>query len=123
MSSRLRSNNISNKLKSLPKTSGVYIFRDKSQKIIYVGKAVNLKNRVGSYFSGVKDPLRLHSLRVVTSVEPEQVKTRTLKASISNVEWVETGSEVGALFLESELIKRYKPRFNIELKDNKNFLY
>lgn len=96
------------KLKNLPKKSGVYFFRNRERKIIYVGKAVNLKNRVGSYFQRVED---------------KDIKTRKLVSNILDVEWVETNSEIGALILESEMIKRYKPKYNIELKDDKNFVY
>lgn len=102
------------KIKKLPKTSGVYIYRDKDKRIIYVGKAVNLKNRVSSYFIGEKDPLRFHS---------GQAKTKKLVSNIADLNYMETESEIGAIILESELIKRYKPKFNIDLKDDKNFLY
>ena len=95
------------KLKSLPAEPGVYFHRDANGKIIYIGKAAVLKNRVMSYFQkGHKDP-----------------KTRLLVADIIDTEWITVGSEVEALFLESEFIKRYKPKYNIDLKDDKNFIY
>ncbi|HVQ44008.1 MAG TPA: excinuclease ABC subunit UvrC [Candidatus Saccharimonadia bacterium] len=95
------------KLKTLPAEPGVYFHRDADKKIIYIGKAAVLKNRVMSYFQkGHKDP-----------------KTRLLVADIADTEWITVGSEVEALFLESEFIKRYKPKFNIDLKDDKNFIY
>ena len=95
------------KLKTLPAEPGVYFHRDAKGKIIYIGKAAVLKNRVMSYFQkGHKDP-----------------KTRLLVADIADTEWITVGSEVEALFLESEFIKRYKPKFNIDLKDDKNFIY
>jgi excinuclease ABC subunit C len=95
------------KLKTLPAEPGVYFHRDAKGKIIYIGKAAVLKNRVMSYFqNGRKDP-----------------KTRLLVADIADTEWITVGSEVEALFLESEFIKRYKPKFNIDLKDDKNFIY
>lgn len=95
------------KLKSLPAEPGVYFHRDAHGKIIYIGKAAVLKNRVMSYFqNGRKDP-----------------KTRLLVADIADTEWITVGSEVEALFLESEFIKRYKPKYNIDLKDDKNFIY
>ncbi|GAC1369369.1 MAG: excinuclease ABC subunit UvrC [Candidatus Saccharimonadales bacterium] len=95
------------KLKTLPADPGVYFHRDIKGKIIYIGKAAVLKNRVMSYFqNGRKDP-----------------KTRLLVADIADTEWITVGSEVEALFLESEFIKRYKPKFNIDLKDDKNFIY
>ncbi|MDB5178484.1 MAG: putative excinuclease subunit domain protein [Patescibacteria group bacterium] len=95
------------KLKTLPAEPGVYFHRDAKGKIIYIGKAAVLKNRVMSYFQNKhRDP-----------------KTRLLVADIADTEWVTVGSEVEALFLESEFIKRYKPKYNIDLKDDKNFLY
>ena len=96
------------KLKTLPNEPGVYFHRDGDKKIIYIGKAANLKNRVMSYFQTSKhrDP-----------------KTKLLMADIVDTEWVTVGSEVEALFLESEMIKRYRPKYNIDLKDDKNFLY
>jgi excinuclease ABC subunit C len=95
------------KLATLPAEPGVYFHRDAKGKIIYIGKAAVLRNRVMSYFqNGHKDP-----------------KTRLLVADIVDTEWITVGSEVEALFLESEFIKRYKPKFNIDLKDDKNFIY
>ncbi len=96
------------KLKTLPAEPGVYFHRDANRKIIYIGKAASLKNRVMSYFqvSRHRDP-----------------KTKLLVADIFDTEWITVGSEVEALFLESEFIKRYKPKYNIDLKDDKNWLY
>ena len=96
------------KLATLPAEPGVYFHRDDRGKIIYVGKAANLKNRVMSYFqtSRHRDP-----------------KTKLLVAAIAETDWITVGSEVEALFLESEFIKRYKPKYNIDLKDDKNFIY
>lgn len=98
---------ISKKLKELPKAPGVYLYRNSKGQIIYVGKAVNLKNRVSSYFQS----------RELDS------KTTKLVKNISEVEWVVCDSEIEALLLESELIKRYKPKYNIEWKDDKNYCY
>jgi excinuclease ABC subunit C len=95
------------KLATLPAEPGVYFHRDADKKIIYIGKASILKNRVMSYFQNKhRDP-----------------KTRLLVADIADTEWITVGSEVEALFLESEFIKRYKPKYNIDLKDDKNFIY
>jgi len=95
------------KLKTLPAEPGVYFHRDADKKIIYIGKAAVLKNRVMSYFQNKhRDP-----------------KTRLLVADIADTEWITTGSEAEALFLESEFIKRYKPKYNIDWKDEKNFIY
>lgn len=97
---------VQEKLKKLPTSSGVYLYRNDKGRIIYVGKAVNLKNRVGSYFIGDHEP-----------------KTEELVRNIADMEWIVAGSEIEALLLESELIKRYKPKFNILLKDDKNYCY
>jgi excinuclease ABC subunit C len=95
------------KLKTLPAEPGVYFHRDADKKIIYIGKAAVLKNRVMSYFQNKhRDP-----------------KTRLLVADIADTEWIIAGSEAEALFLESEFIKRYKPKYNIDWKDEKNFTY
>ena len=96
------------KLKTLPNEPGVYFHRDAERKIIYVGKAAVLKNRVMSYFQTLKN---------------RDVKTQLLIANIDDTEWITVGSEVEALFLESEFIKRYKPKYNIDLRDDKNWLY
>lgn len=99
--------NINDKLKTLPDNPGVYQFKNDSGKIIYVGKAKNLKNRVRSYFQ-----------KNVTSP-----KTSALVKKISDIEIIVTDSEIEALVLESNLIKEYKPRYNINLKDDKSFPY
>ena len=96
------------KLKTLPAEPGVYFHRDANKKIIYIGKAAVLKNRVMSYFQVSKH---------------RDQKTRLLVAEIAETDWITVGSEVEALFLESEFIKRYKPKYNVDLKDDKNFLY
>lgn len=79
-----------------------------SGEIIYVGKAAVLRNRVRQYFQSSRDM---------------DVKTRTLVADIAMTDWVETESEIDALFLESEMVKRYMPRYNILLRDDKSQLY
>ena len=96
------------KLKTLPLEPGVYFHRDAKGKIIYIGKAANLKNRVMSYFRTQKD---------------RDIKTRLLVSDIVSTDWITVGNEVEALFLESELIKRYKPMYNIDLRDDKNWNY
>lgn len=94
------------KLKELPRVPGVYLYRSDKGKVIYVGKAVNLKNRVSSYFHGEHDP-----------------KTQELVKNTANLEWIEVGSEFEALVLEADLIKRYKPKYNIRFRDDKNYVY
>lgn len=102
------SQEIKAKLAKLPATPGVYFHKDKAGKIIYVGKAAVLKNRVRQYFqlSRNRDP-----------------KTEVLVGEIADIDWIETETELDALFLEAELIKRYKPKFNIELRDDKSQLF
>jgi len=96
---------LQNKLSSLPAKPGVYQFFNDKGKVIYVGKANNLKNRVKSYF---------HS-------KNQNAKTEVLVSKISDVELVVTDSEVEALVLENNLIKENKPRYNVNLKDDKSF--
>src|SRR3989338_7755986 len=93
------------KLKTLPRSPGVYFHKSESGEIIYVGKAAVLKNRVRQYFQSSRDM---------------DVKTRALVAEIYTTDWTETESEIDALFLESEMVKRYMPRFNILLRDDKS---
>jgi excinuclease ABC subunit C len=93
------------KLKTLPRSPGVYFHKSQNGEIIYVGKAAMLKNRVRQYFQSTRDM---------------DVKTRALVAEIYDTDWVETESEIDALFLESEMVKRYMPRYNILLRDDKS---
>ena len=93
------------KLKTLPNRPGVYFHKSASGEVIYVGKAAILKNRVRQYFQ--ESRLR-------------DVKTTALVNEIDDTDWVETESEVDALFLESEMVKRYMPRFNVLLRDDKS---
>lgn len=99
---------VTEKLKTLPARPGVYQYFDARGKIIYVGKAVNLRNRVRSYFHASSD---------------HTPKTQRLVTEIANLEWIVTDTELEALLLESNLIKRYKPHFNIRLKDDKRYPY
>lgn len=101
-------NLIQTKLKLLPKEPGVYFFKNSAGKIIYIGKAAVLRHRVGSYFQRSKhhDP-----------------KTLQLIQEIADLDYLTTAGEVEALFLESEFIKRYRPKFNLDLKDDKSFIY
>lgn len=96
------------KLKTLPRSPGVYFHKSKTGEIIYVGKAAVLKNRVRQYFQSTRDM---------------DVKTRALVEEIEDTDWVETESELDALFLESEMVKRYMPRFNILLRDDKSQMF
>src|SRR5579863_961121 len=96
------------KLLSLPTSSGVYFHKDASGEIIYIGKAANLRNRVRQYFQKSRMP------------DP---KTDLLVAEIADIEWTEVETEADALFLEAELVRRYLPRYNILLRDDKSSLY
>lgn len=102
------SENIREALAVLPDKPGVYLMHDKDGKVIYVGKAVVLKNRVRSYF------------RNLASHTP---KVRAMVAKIADIETIVTSSEVEALILECNLIKKYRPRYNIMLKDDKSYPY
>lgn len=91
----------------IPHRPGVYIYKDKSGKVIYVGKAIDLYHRVASYFNGHAD----------------LPKTTALVSEINGVETVVVESELEALILEANLIKKYLPAFNVSLKDDKDYLY
>ncbi len=95
-------------LDTLPEKPGCYLMKDERGKIIYVGKAVNLRSRVRSYFHATAQ---------------ENQKTRRLVREIADIEWIVVGSELEALILEMTLIKRHKPRFNVRLKDDKRYPY
>jgi excinuclease ABC subunit C len=99
---------ISKKLKNIPKNPGVYLFSDKSNKILYVGKAKILRNRINSYFqkSNIQDP-----------------RIKSMINKIVDFEFIITDSDIEALILEANLIKKHKPRYNINLKDDKSYPY
>lgn len=99
---------LAKKLKELPKEPGVYFHKNSEGEIIYVGKAAVLRNRVRQYFqaSRLRDP-----------------KTDALVAEIVDTDWMVVGSELEALFLEAEMIRRYMPRYNILLRDDKALSY
>jgi len=95
------------KLAALPKACGVYLMKDRRNKVIYVGKALDLRARVRSYFHASADG---------------RVLLPHLVPRIADIDWVIVASEKEALILENNLIKQFKPRFNINLKDDKTFL-
>lgn len=99
---------IATRLAGLPEKPGVYLMHDAKGSVIYVGKAVVLRNRVRSYFHASAD---------------HAGKTERLVAEIADIEWIVTESELEALILESELIKRYRPRYNVRFKDDKRYPY
>lgn len=96
------------KLKELPKEPGVYFHKNREGEVIYVGKAAILRNRVRQYFQ---------------SPERKDAKTRALVAEIDDTDWIVVDTEMDALFLESEMIKRYMPKWNILLRDDKTVSY
>ncbi|MDR2063489.1 MAG: GIY-YIG nuclease family protein [Candidatus Nomurabacteria bacterium] len=96
--------NLKDKLKTLPAKSGVYFHKNASGEVIYVGKAANLKHRVRNYFQKVH----------------HDAKTEALISEIHDTDWRTTETELDALFLESEMIKRYRPKFNILMMDDKS---
>ena len=101
---------IQDKLAMVTSGPGVYVMKDAEDRVIYVGKARNLKKRLASYFS-----------RFRTGLLHPDIKTGILVKKISNFETIITGTEKEALILESNLIKRYRPRYNVILKDDKRY--
>lgn len=99
---------IQENLKKLPDSPGVYIHKDKLGQVIYVGKAVSLKNRVRQYFQSSRH------------MDP---KVRSMVSQIEEFEYITTGSEMEALILECNLIKKYNPKYNVLLRDDKTYPY
>lgn len=99
---------VKNRVKEFPTQSGVYLMKNTAEKIIYIGKAKNLRSRVRSYFTDSKD----HS-----------PKTRLLVSNINDVEYILTKTEVEAFLLEASLIKKHRPKYNIRLRDDKAYPY
>ncbi len=95
-------------ISNLPESPGVYIYKDHTKKVLYVGKAVNLKNRVKSYFQ---------------NIEALSPKTQAMISKIADIEHINVENEIEALLLEADLIKRYRPPYNITLKDDKFYKY
>jgi excinuclease ABC subunit C len=98
---------ITNKISKLPLKPGVYIFKNSAGVIIYIGKAVRLRHRVQQYFSK----------------RMRDNKTLALVNDITDLEWIQTETELDALILEAELIKRHRPRYNVLLRDDKSNIY
>lgn len=95
-------------LKTLPTKPGCYIYRNSAKDVIYVGKAISLRNRVRSYFHADAS---------------HDAKTRRLVREIADIEWILVGSELEALILEMNLIKKHRPKYNVRLKDDKRYPY
>lgn len=99
---------LEDKLKNLPEKPGVYIMRDEYNEIIYIGKAINLKNRVRQYFQNSKN---------------QHPKVAAMVERITDLEYIITDSELEALILECNLIKKHRPKYNVMLKDDKQYPY
>ena len=97
-------------LKNLPLTPGIYIFKDKKGEIIYIGKATNLKSRVGSYF------LNKNQGEYIRPIEK-------MIAQVEKIKTIETETVLEALIMEANLIKKHKPKYNVDGKDDKSFAY
>ena len=106
MASEGRKTRLLEQRKSLPNGPGVYLFHDKAGKVIYVGKAKNLRSRVGGHFSN-----------------PTTYGTTALTQEIDDIQALVVVTEAEALLTEQNFIKRYKPRFNIRLRDDKSYPY
>ena len=104
-SSGMTEKNFDARLDTVPQDPGVYLMKDSSGCIIYVGKAKNLKRRVSSYFNK----------------EQQTLKTKLLVTKIADIKYVVVNSETDALLLENNLIKQHKPRYNVLLKDDKTY--
>lgn len=100
--------NIESLIEKLPETPGVYKMKDEEGRILYVGKAKNLSRRVRSYFRKQQN---------------RPMRTQKLVEAIADLEWIEVGSDLEALFLETNLIKEFRPKYNVLMKDDKNFIY
>lgn len=104
----MKTTNLEEKVNNLPQVPGSYIFKDKLGNVIYVGKAKNLRARVKSYFS---------------VIHTENFKTAELVKRINDLDFIKVASEFEAIILEAELIKKYKPKYNIVLKDDRSKIY
>lgn len=95
---------LDSKLQALPRSPGVYLFKSRQGEVIYVGKAKSLRRRVSSYFSKQPD-----------------LKTKVLLSRLADIDYIVVGSETDALLLEADLIKKYHPRYNILMRDDKSY--
>src|SRR6516165_5407214 len=96
------------KVKQFPATPGVYLMKDDQGRVLYVGKAKNLRNRAGHYF---------------TKAAAEDSRTADLVKLIADIDYLEADTEVDALLMEARLVKDIQPHFNVDLKDDKTFPY
>lgn len=96
------------KLETLPKTTGIYKFLNKQGEVLYIGKALNLNNRVKSYFN---------------QDIPDRPRIRQMMPYVADLETIETNNEIESLVLEAALVKELKPKYNTALKDDKSYAY
>ena len=108
--------NLINEGKKIPSNPGIYLMKDRTGKIIYIGKAKNLKNRINSYRN-------LNQKNTINNKDKNFWKTQILINKVQDIDFILTDNEVEAFLLESNLIKRYRPVFNIELKDQQRYTY
>jgi len=108
--------NLINEGKKIPSNPGIYLMKDRTGKIIYIGKAKNLKNRINSYRN-------LNQKNHINNKDKNFWKTQILINKVQEIDFILTDNEVEAFLLESNLIKRYRPVFNIELKDQQRYTY
>ena len=95
-------------IKSIPTLPGIYQFKNKNDKVIYIGKAKNLKNRLRSYFQNQKN---------------QSSKTISMMKNAKDLEWIVVENEVEALLTEANLIKKYRPKYNVLMKDDKSYIH
>ncbi len=96
------------KLQNLPQKPGVYLFKDREGEVLYVGKAKNLKNRIRTYFNKNQNHLP---------------RTDLMLKEVTDFDYIIVSSETESLILENNLIKQYRPRFNVKLRDDKNYQF
>jgi len=108
--------NISSEIKRVPTSAGVYLMKDNAGRVIYIGKAKNLQRRVSSYFRKQASSDENHERN-------DNWKTSRLIGKINDIDFIVTDNEIEAFLLESNLIKTYRPTFNIELKDQQRYTY
>ena len=99
--------NLRDRISSIPNLPGIYFFKNKNNKIIYIGKSKSIRKRVQSYFSSKK----------------KDVKTSVLVGNVTDIDWLVVRSETEALLAESNLIKKHRPKYNVFLKDDKTYPY
>lgn len=113
---------VEEQLQSMPAQPGVYLFKDGKGKVLYVGKASSLRHRVRSYFSSQPVKVNGEAVRYQAAADASP-KTERLVSQIEDIDFLVTDSEQEALILENNLIKKYRPRYNVHLRDDKTYPY